>query len=92
MRKQPEVKVGLGPRPNVVGMGLKKIRALARDPFAFMWNVRASTRYQLLVQQLLLLLLLVFLILLPHLLLLPHQPLLVLLLLPRLRLQLPQFN
>ena len=40
LMKKPEVKVGLGPRPKIVGMGLKKIRALAKDPFAFMWNVR----------------------------------------------------
>ena len=42
-RKKKE-KVQIFRRPKIGGqMGLDKIRALARDPFAFMWNVRHFT-------------------------------------------------
>ena len=47
-RKKKE-KVQIFRRPKIGGqMGLDKIRALARDPFAFMWNVRHFTTFGIL--------------------------------------------
>ena len=44
-RKKIEEKVVVVKFP-VVGMGLNKILELARDPFAFMWNVSVCVKHE----------------------------------------------